>query len=65
MFFLADYLAALRDHNPVADLSPPVRLDEVLCGLRLALPDGFGDYDQIVSKARRDVKGYYGGDPNA
>ena len=33
MFFLAEYLAALRDHNPVADLSPPVRLDEVLRGL--------------------------------
>jgi hypothetical protein len=65
MFFLADYLAALRDHNPVADLTPPVRLDEVLHGLRLAMPDGFGDYDQVVSKARREVQGYYGGDPNA
>lgn len=65
MLFLADYLTALRNHNPVADLNPPIRLDEVLRGLCLALPDGFGDYDQVVSKARRDVRGYYGYDPNA
>lgn len=42
-----------------------IGLDEVLRGLRLALPDGFGDYDQVVSKARRDVQGYYGYDPKA
>ncbi len=65
MILLADMLAVLRDHNPVADLNPPVRLDEVLHGLRPALPHDFRDYDQVVAKARREVQGYYGGDPNA
>jgi hypothetical protein len=65
MLFLADVLAALRDHNPVADLDPPVTLDELLSGLRLALPHDFTGYDQVVATARREVAGYYGSDPNA
>lgn len=64
MDLLAGYLAVLRDHNPVADLRPPVRLDEVLHGLRLALPHDFRDYDQVVARARSEVPGYYGGDPD-
>jgi hypothetical protein len=55
MVFLGDVMAVLRDHNPVADLSPPVTLDEILSGLRLALPSGFTGYDHVVDKARRDV----------
>ncbi len=64
MLLLADYLAMLRDHNPWADIDPPVRLDEVLGGLRLALPHDFGEYDALVAKAHREVQGYYGADPN-
>jgi hypothetical protein len=66
MLMLADYLAVLRDHNPVADLDPPVRLDDILRGLRLALPDGFEEasYDAMVAQARQQVQGYYGADPN-
>ena len=33
-------------------------------GAARGLPNGLSDYDQVVSKARRDVQGYYG-DPNA
>lgn len=67
MLLLADYLAVLRDHNPVADLDPPVRLDDVLRGLRPALPHDFSeaDYHAVVTRARREVQGYYGADPNA
>ncbi len=66
MLLLADYLAALRSHHPQAgDIDPPIRLDEVLSGLRLALPHDFGDYPAVVAKARREVRGYYGSDPNA
>ena len=46
------------------NINPPIRLDEVLDALRLALPNGFDDYDAVIAKARRDVKGYYGGNPN-
>jgi hypothetical protein len=61
MVFLADVMAMLRDHNLVAQLSPPVALDEFLSGLRLALPSAFTGYDQLVEKARREVESYYGG----
>lgn len=60
MVFLADVMTMLRDHNPV-EVSPPVTLDELLSGLRLALPNGFTGYDQLVEKARREVEDYYGG----
>ena len=65
MIFLADVLAGLRDHNQVADIDPPVTLDELLRWTRLALPHGFTDYDHVVAMARQDVPGYYGSDPNA
>jgi hypothetical protein len=64
MLFLADTLAALRDHNPVADLNPRVTLDELLRGMRLALPHDFTGYQQMVETARREVPVYYGSDPN-
>lgn len=65
MMMLGDYLAMLRDHNRWGNPSPPVRLDDVLRGLRLALPHDFDEasYDAMVAKARREVPIYYG-DPN-
>jgi hypothetical protein len=48
----------------VEDMDPPIRLDEVLGALRLALPWWFNDYNEVVTMARRDVRGYYGADPN-
>jgi hypothetical protein len=66
ILLLADYMADLRDHHPrAADIDPPLRLDEVLNGLRLALPHDFDDYQAVVSKARSEVPGYYGADPNS
>jgi hypothetical protein len=57
MMMLADYLAVLRDHNLVADLDPPVRLDDILRGLRLALPDDIDEasYGAMVAQARQQV----------
>jgi hypothetical protein len=66
MLLLADLLAELRNAHPRAgEINPPIRLDEVLGGLRLALPHGFDDYQAVVDKARQEVQGYYGADPNA
>jgi hypothetical protein len=65
MIFLADVLAGLRDHNQLADLDPPVTLDELLSWMRIAMPHDFTGYDQVVATARREVPGYYGSDPNA
>jgi hypothetical protein len=66
MVLLAGYLAGLRDHHPLAGtVSPRISLEEVLGALRLALPDGFGDYEALTAKARRDVQDYYGPDPDA
>jgi hypothetical protein len=62
---LSDYLAELREgHLLASQIDPPIRLDEVLGGLRLALPRGFSDYDEVVTKARREIRRYYGEDPN-
>ena len=63
MIVLADYLARLREGHP--EIEPPIRLDEILEGLRLALPFGFDDYSEVVTMARREVRKYYGADPNA
>jgi hypothetical protein len=64
MIMLADYIAALRGHEPL-NIDPPIRLDEVLKALRLALPSGFSEYDEVVTMARQKVRKYYGSDPNA
>jgi hypothetical protein len=64
MIMLADYLAALRGSEPL-ETDPPIRLDEVLRALRLALPSRFNDYDEVVTMARLKVRKYYGADPNA
>src|SRR5262249_55667209 len=66
IILLSDYLGELRECHLLADyIDPPIRLDEVLRGLRLALPFGFSDYNEVVAMARRDVRKYYGEDPNA
>jgi len=66
MIMLADYIAALRGFEPlVGTIDPPIRLDEILRALRLALPSRFSDYDEVVSMARLKVRKYYGADPNA
>lgn len=66
MIMLADYLAALRASEPlIGEIDPPIRLDEVLRALRLALPSRFNDYDEVVTMARLKVRKYYGADPNA
>jgi hypothetical protein len=57
---LADYLADLRDPWRPEKIEPPISLDEVLHGLRLALPTRFGDYDELVTWARRDLRRYNG-----
>ena len=43
------------------------RKPDVLRGLLLALPHDFDEvsYNAMVAKARREVQGYYGADPNA
>jgi hypothetical protein len=64
MSFLAEVLIELRDREPGVSINPRVRLDEILKGLRLALPSGFCDYHEAVDRARREFPGYYGGDPN-
>jgi hypothetical protein len=65
MLLLADFLGALREGHALADqVKPPLRLDEILRGLRRALPSGFSDYDEVVTMARRQVREYYGADPN-
>lgn len=66
MIMLADYLAALRGSEPlVGPIEPPIRLDEILKALRLALPSRFVDYDEVVAMARLKVRRYLGADPNA
>ena len=66
MIMLADYLAALRGSEPlIGEIDPPIRLDEVLRALRLALPSRFNDYDEVVTMASLKVRKYYGADPNA
>jgi hypothetical protein len=63
MLFLADYFAELRQHQYLAShLTPPVSLDELLSGLRLAWPSTTPefDYDTFVDQARHEAAGYYG-----
>jgi hypothetical protein len=65
MLFLAHVMVVLRNRNSAAGLNPPVTLDELPSGLKIALPHDFTDYDQLVAAARREVPGYYGSDPSA
>jgi hypothetical protein len=66
IIMLADLLGSMRAHQEKASNDgPPVRLDEILRALPLCLPAEFSDYREVVMMARRDVRGYYGADPNA
>jgi hypothetical protein len=61
IILVADYLAELCGHGPGApEVDPPISLGEVLNGLRIALPEGFTDYDQVAEAARRDLPDIYG-----
>lgn len=64
---LADLLTELRHHGSHAGkLHPPITLDELLDGLRLALPSSFTahEYDQLAQLARTEVPRYLLSDPN-
>jgi hypothetical protein len=66
MILLADFMTELRDGHPLAyDIDPPIRLDEILGSLRLALPWGFDEYNEVVTMARREVPKHYGRDVNS
>lgn len=60
MQMLADVFSGLR-RGPGADLAvPPYTLEELLAGLRYALPDDVGDFDALAAWARAEVPGLYG-----
>lgn len=65
MIFLADLVAQLRVHHRAAPI-PALRLEDLLAGLHLAMPKDFDgkELDVLTAKARREVPGYYGSDPN-
>jgi hypothetical protein len=66
MIMLADLLANIRLRQELTEKTgPPVRLDEILRALPLCLPSKFSDHREVVMLARKDVREYYGADPNA
>jgi hypothetical protein len=60
MVFLSDYLAELNIHHPDAGTFGKVSLEELLRGLGLCMPMGFGELDALAEKAQRDVPELYG-----
>ena len=61
MLLLLDVLVALRTAPPgTAPPSPAYTLEDLLAGLRFALPNRFDDYDRLVAAARVDVPAMYG-----
>jgi hypothetical protein len=65
MILLSAYLYELREGHLLSDkIEPPIRLDEVLEGLEPALVEEFGDYDEVITKARREFRRFYVSDPN-
>jgi hypothetical protein len=65
---LADLLGNLRYHGPHArKIDPPITLDELLVGLRMAVPPNFTDRDlaALEDKARVEVPKYFGTNPNS
>lgn len=57
MMLLDEYLSYLRKWDPQAKLiQPRIERDEVLAGLRMALPNDFQAYQAVVNKAKRDVR---------
>jgi hypothetical protein len=66
MIMLADLLASIRDRQEMSDKDEfPVLLDEVLRALALYLPSDFSEYREVVMMARKEVRQYFGSDPNA
>ena len=61
MIFLAGYLAELNIHHPEAGAHGSVSLEDLLAGLRLAMPQGFDDLPELCAAARAEVAGHYGG----
>ncbi|TKG61550.1 hypothetical protein [Prauserella endophytica] len=60
VLFLADLLAELRVHHPLAgQVQPEVSLDELLGGLRFCLPSGFGEHDRLATYTRDHIHSYY------
>jgi hypothetical protein len=50
MVLLSDLLGNLHEgHVLASEVNPPIRLEEILQGLRAALPCGFADYDEVVT----------------
>ena len=61
MVYLADYLAQVREHHPLASMvSPKVSLSELLTGLMLTWPGAVPEleYDALVSYLTARVSGY-------
>lgn len=66
MIMLADLLGDIRGCQEMSDGDEsPVVLDEILRALPLYLPSDFPEYREIVTTARKDVRQYFGSDPNA
>ncbi|WP_159080852.1 hypothetical protein [Nocardia suismassiliense] len=63
MQYLTQYLMHLRDHHPNRP-EPPIRLDDVLTALRLAIDITDDEYTAICDQARTEVPSRYGEDPN-
>lgn len=61
MMLLLDVLVALRSAPPgTTPPSPAYTLEDLLRGLRYALPPRFDQYDHLVAAARVDVPALYG-----
>lgn len=59
---VADLLAMLREHHPRAEeLQPRITLDELVSGLRLALPGAMSDQEvyDVLTAVRQRVPGFY------
>lgn len=66
MIMLADLLASVRYRQEMGESDEsPVLLDEVLRALALYLPSDFSEYREVVMMARKEVRQYFGADPNA
>jgi hypothetical protein len=66
MIMLADLLASIRGRQEMSDGGEsPVLLDEVLRAIALYLPSDFSEYREVVMMARKEVRQYFGSDPNS
>jgi hypothetical protein len=66
MMRMGDYLEHVRKWQPRAgEIQPPIRMSEILSGLRFAWPSTTGGYEEFAAAARDQVQGYYGANPEA